>query len=73
MAAVGAWGNFYLYGYTDKSVAGDDRYFRDAMHHYREIEWCAGYRTWQVQRAFLETRVTGRFRQKIAVSAHTEL
>jgi len=52
MAAVGVGGNFYLYGYTDQNVAGNDRYYRDVAHHYREIEWCRACRAWQVRRAF---------------------
>jgi hypothetical protein len=39
MAGVRAWGNFYLYGYTDKNVAGNDRYYRDVASGYREIDW----------------------------------
>jgi hypothetical protein len=36
------------------------------MYGYREIQWCGACQTWQVHRAFQETRVTGRSRQKIA-------
>ena len=39
MAAVSARSNFYLYGYTDQNVAGDDRYYRDVARGYREIDW----------------------------------
>jgi hypothetical protein len=42
MAAVGARSNFYLYGYTDKNIAGNDRNYRDVASGYREIDWQGG-------------------------------
>lgn len=52
MAGVRARSNFYLYGYTDKNIAGNDRYYRDGAGDYREIEWHRACRAWQVRRAF---------------------